>query len=142
MLAEDSKQDTLLSDLNGFVNQAYPNPLSFEIAEQSNPALIHLHLQGHSILIDSLQTDGYGESQIGIKITDGEKSDTVYFKVQIQSLPDLTGQIKDIFDTATLVENAVVIVEENGFMHYDTTNSQGRCRYNSTARWTRLPISR
>ncbi|MCF8233805.1 MAG: hypothetical protein K9G67_03230 [Bacteroidales bacterium] len=126
MLAEDSKQDTLISDLNDFVNEAYPNSLSFQLVQQSNAALINLYLQDNALLIDSLQTDGYGESEIGIKITDGDLSDTVFFTVQVQSLPDLSGQIKDIFDTALLVENAVVIIEENGYMHYDTTDSQGR----------------
>lgn len=123
-LIEDAELDTLITDISSLSNPIYPNPLTYEIVSQSNEDLISLNLENNSVLIDFLQPDGFGLSTIGIKIADGELIDTVYFNIAVLSRPDIYGNIIDLFDS-TMVSFAVVEIEEDGFMHVDSSNEIG-----------------
>ena len=123
-IIEDTDQMTLIEDLNTFKNPAYEQELTYEIISQSNTELINLVIDGSAIVINNLQVDGYGTSNVEIKATSNSNSDTVYFDVNVLARPDMTGTINNLFD-ATAIGGAEITIDENGFMHNITADENG-----------------
>lgn len=124
-VAEDSSQDTLIADINSYKNPSYSDTLSYNLVSQSNPALINLNLLGSSLIIDSLMAEEYGISSIVITASNGTNTDTLSFDVIVEAKPDLSGTIKNIF-TSDSIAGVVVEVNENGYIHLDTTDIYGQ----------------
>ncbi len=121
-IVEDFEGTILFADLNQYKNPACSQSLTYAIVSQSNSALIDLGMQGSQVVINSLQADSSGSSYVGVEITGINDTDTVYFTVNVNAMPDVRGYITDVLDTLNIgLAGVVVEMTLDGTTVYTTT---------------------
>jgi len=126
-IIEDYQGDTLFDDLNQYINPNYQENLTYSIVNQSNSTLIDLMVQDSLIMITNLQADSSGSSYVGVKVIGSNDTDTVFFTVNVNAMPDVSGYITDIFDTLNVGIEGVSIemTLDSITFYYDTTDANG-----------------
>ena len=121
-LDEDSSVDVLIGDLNDYAVDVDGDSLSFEVVSQGNPSLVNLILSSNQLLVDSLRTDGYGGSLVGVSVSDGLLSDTSYFNLAVNPVADVLFVLKDYYTDSTLVSDTSTFwIDDSVFHSFDGT---------------------
>jgi hypothetical protein len=117
---EDTDQTVLIADLNSYKNPGISESLNYTILSQSNATLIDLSIAGDAIEIIALQENGFGSSTIEIEYSNGSETSTTSFIVNVIPMPDISGQLTDIFDGSP-IDGATVSMTLDSITFYTTT---------------------
>lgn len=117
---EDTDETTLIANLNDYKNPGITDNLTYSILSQSNATLINLSVQANAIHIDNLEENGFGNSTIEIEYSNGSQSGVTSFTVNVIPMPDISGQVTDIFD-GTPISGATISMTLDSITFYQTT---------------------
>lgn len=127
-IAEDSEETVLIENLDQYINPLYSGNINYEIVSQGNPVLAVLAIEGNSLVIDYLQPDGHGNSEIVIEISDGEGSEQLSFTFTVAPRADLYGQVTDIIEEVP-VGGATVMLQVEDVWYEVQTNASGEYHF-------------
>lgn len=108
-LLEDESIAVLVDDLWGYVSASNVDSalVSYELLSESNSGLVDLVVDGSSLLVESLEEDGFGSSDVELRASYPNGFDVSNFTVFVESVNDAPVLLEQLSDTSVLEDGSL-----------------------------------